>query len=555
MKIKRTILAPVLVATFAMATGGWFLQRGIGQERNLYANARLFEDVLRFVSESFVDQKQAPELYRMAIDGMLEQLGDPHTSLMVASDYERLRLQTQGEYGGIGVQIDRRNGWITVIAPLPGTPGARAGLQAGDRIIEVEGESTRGWDVDMAVSQLRGPKGSPVNIKVARGGVEEPIPVRIVREEIHIQAVPSAYMMPGDVGYVEMVSFSESSTSELREAVRRLRGEGARGLILDLRRNPGGLLDQGVSVADLFLDRGQTVVETKGRVANQNQRASARSGDQFEGMPVVVLVDRQSASASEIVAGALQDHDRALVLGRTTYGKGSVQTLFPLTGDNWLKITTARWYTPVGRSIQKPYGIDAHGAEEPGVLPGVSVAPFDSDEDEDRPEYRTDGGRTVYGGGGIHPDLVVAPDTLTLVERAYRTATLGSADFPAAQLSFAVDYIRQNPGLQPRFEVTPAMRNAYFRSLREHGVGVDREAFDAASDWVDQEIGYHITYSKWGEQAARERVNEDDRQVRAAAELLRRATTPASLFTLTASYDPERVGAAPAGGSPVAAGR
>jgi carboxyl-terminal processing protease len=553
MKIKRTILAPVLVATLAMATGGWFLQRGVGQERNLYANARLFEDVLRFVSESFVDQKQPTELYQMAIDGMLEQLGDPHTSLMVASDYERLRMQTQGEYGGIGVQIDRRNGWITVISPLPGTPGARAGLQAGDRIIEVNGESTRDWDVDMAVSQLRGPKGSPVNIRVARGGVEEPIPVRIVREEIHIQAVPSVYLMDGDVGYVEMVSFSESATNELRQAVQRLRSEGARGVILDLRRNPGGLLDQGVSVADLFLDRGQTVVETKGRVANQNQRASARSADQFPGLPVVVLVDQQSASASEIVAGALQDHDRALVLGRTTYGKGSVQTLFPLPGQNWLKITTARWYTPVGRSIQKPYGIDAHMVEEPG-MPGPMAVPV-PDDDADRPEYQTDSGRTVYGGGGIHPDLVIMPDTLTLDERAYRSATLRSPDFFGARLAFAVEYIRRNPGLERGFDVTEAMRDAYFRQLNESGIQVDRAIFDLAERWVDQEIAYEITYSKWGEQAARQRINAEDPQVLAAAQLLSRATTPASLFALAASYDPASVELRSAGAEPVTAGR
>lgn len=197
MKIKRTILAPVLVAATALATGGWFLQRGVGQERNIYANARLFEDVLRYVSDSFVDSKEPAELYRMAVDGMLTELGDPHTSLMVAKDYERLRLQTQGEYGGIGVQIDKRNDWITVIAPLPGTPGARAGLQAGDQIIEVDGESTKDWSTDIAVSKLRGAPGSKVEIKIARTGADQPIPISLVREEIHLQAVPSAYMLPG----------------------------------------------------------------------------------------------------------------------------------------------------------------------------------------------------------------------------------------------------------------------------------------------------------------------------------------------------------------------
>jgi carboxyl-terminal processing protease len=538
MKINRALMAPLLVAGIAMATGGWFLQRGIGQERNIYANARLFEDVLRFVSSNFVDEKQPSELYQMAIDGMLEELGDPHTSLMPARDYEQLRMQTQGEYGGIGVQIDRRNGWITVIAPLPGTPGARVGLQAGDQIIEVDGESTRDWDTDMAVSRLRGPKGSAVNIKVARMGAEQPLPIRIVREEIHIRAVPSAYMMDGGVGYVELVSFSESSTNELKNAIQQLRSEGARGLILDLRRNPGGLLEQGVAVSDLFLTRGQVVSETKGRASNQNHRMVARTADQFPGLPVVVLVDMFSASASEIVAGALQDHDRALVIGRTTYGKGSVQTLYPLPGQNWLKITTARWYTPVGRSIQKPYGIDApHEMELLDESPAAAAV-----DTTERPVYTTSGGRNVFGGGGIHPDLVIAPDTLTLEERAYRMATLRSAGFRGAQTAFAVAMLRQNPGLQPGFAVTPAMREAYYRQLAESEVVVDRATFDAARRWVDQEIGYEITYSKWGEQAARQRSNVTDTQVAAAYDLLRRATTPESLFALATDFDAAREG-------------
>jgi carboxyl-terminal processing protease len=533
MKIKRTLMAPLLVAGIAMATGGWFLQRGVGQERNIYANARLFEDVLRFVSEHFVDAKQPAELYQMAITGMLDELGDPHTSLMPAREYERLRLQTQGEYGGIGVQIDRRNGWITVIAPLPGTPGARAGLRAGDQIIEVNGESTREWDTDMAVSRLRGPKGSKVDIIVARVGADQPIPIQITREEIHIQAVPSAYLMDGNVGYVEMVSFSESSTEELKQAIQKLRAEGARGVVLDLRRNPGGLLDQGVSVADLFLERGMVISETKGRAANQNLRMVSRTADQFPGLPIVVLVEPLSASASEIVAGALQDHDRALVIGRTTYGKGSVQTLFPLSGQNWLKVTTARWYTPVGRSIQKPYGIDAgHPVEIGDESPAAAAV-----DTTDRPQYTTDGGRIVYGGGGIHPDLLISPDTLTLEERTYRMATLRSAGFRSAQTAFSVAVIGQHPNLQPGFEVTDDMRDLYYRQLQRNDVTLERTVYDAAQSWVDQEIAYEITYSKWGELAGRQRLNRDDRQVTAAAELLRRASTPESLFSLAASHE------------------
>jgi carboxyl-terminal processing protease len=553
MKIRRTVLAPVMVAATALATGGWFLQRGVGAERNIYANARLFEDVMRYVSDSFVDSKEPAELYRMAIDGMLGELGDPHTTLMVAKDYERLRMQTQGEYGGIGVQIDKRNGWITVIAPLPGTPGARAGLQTGDQISEVDGESTKDWTTDIAVSKLRGPQGSKVDIKIARLGADQPIPISLVREEIHLQAVPSAYMIPGNIGYVELVSFSEGATEDLRQAIEKLRGEGARGIILDLRSNPGGLLEQGVAISDLFLERGKVVVETRGRAANQNHRALARTPDQFPGLPIVVLVEPQSASASEIVAGALQDHDRALVLGRTTYGKGSVQTLFPLSGENWLKITTARWYTPVGRSIQKPYGIDApHEVEsdddelEPAATP--------QDQKQDRPEYRTDAGRTVYGGGGIHPDVLLMPDTLTADEKLYRQETLKQwAKYVNARMLFAVEFLRSSPGLRPDFEVTPAVRDAFFATLPKHGVKLDKALFDRAARLVSSELGIEVTYSKWGQQAVRQRTNGEDPQVAAAADLLRKASSPQSLFALAAAYEAQQkataarsAGAAPA---------
>jgi carboxyl-terminal processing protease len=527
-------MAPVLVAGLAMATGGWFLQRGIGEERNIYANARLFEDVLRYVSEHFVDVKEPAQLYQMAIDGMLSELGDPHTAVMPARDYDQLRLQTQGEYGGIGIQIDRRGGWITVIAPLPGTPGARAGLQTGDQIVEVNGESTRDWDTDMAVQRLRGPRGSTVRIVIARPGVDQPIPLEITREEIRIQAVPSAYVMDGNIGYVELATFAETSTDELRRAIQRLRTDGVTGLILDLRRNPGGLLEQGAAVADLFLDRGQVIVETKGRAQNQNHRMVARTADQFPGLPIVVLVDPGSASASEIVAGALQDHDRALVLGRTTYGKGSVQTLFPLTGENWLKITTARWYTPVGRSIQKPYGIDVHPVE----LDDGSAAQQDT---LTRPAYRTDSGRIVYGGGGIHPDVVVSPDTLTLSERAYRQAVIRRiTEFRAAQTAMAVAIMRNFPQLRQGFDVTLAMRDIYFRELQSREVVTDRAVFDAAQRIIDMEIASEVTYSKWGEQVRTQRQNAGDAQVLVAADLLRRATSPQSLFTLAAEFNAAR---------------
>jgi carboxyl-terminal processing protease len=549
MKINRAIMAPLLVAGAALATGGWFLQRGAEQERNVYANSQLFEQVLHYVSEAFVDEKEPSELYQMAIDGMLESLDDPHTGFLPAQEYETLRIATQGQYGGIGISIAKRSGWVTVIAPLPGTPGERAGLQAGDQIIEVNGETTREWTDDEAVARLRGPKGTPVDIKVARVGLDQPIAFRIVRDEIHVRSVPAAYMIEDGVGYVELNVFSESATQEVRDAIAKLQGEGARGIILDMRGNSGGLLEEGVSVSDLFLDAGKSVVETRGRFQDprNSEKLNASHPDEFPGLPVVVLVGPGSASATEIVAGALQDHDRALIVGRPTFGKGSVQTVFRLQGGNHLKLTTARWYTPSGRSIQRPYN-DEH--------PIVEGAPADTPEGgttaatkEDRPEYRTDAGRVVYGGGGITPDLDIMPDTTTLAERPLIEA-LQRQDWPKyiteTRFRFGVEYVKNHPELKPGFPVTDAMLNDFYTSLMDAGFKIDRATYDAGKRWIAYQLASEITVSKWGQQERRRRENSDDHQVRTAIELLRKASTPESLFTLAKQHEAVLKGAGPA---------
>lgn len=533
MKMKRTVFTPVIVALVAIGSGGWFLQRSAGQEKTVYANAQLFGDVLKRVSSNFVDPKDAGELYQKAIDGMLDQLGDPHSVFMPAKEYERLRTDTQGQYGGIGIQISKRGDYVTVISPLPGTPAERLGLRAGDAIVEVDGVSAKGWSDDMAMSKLRGPVGKAVKMKIARPGVPDPMPFNIVREEIHIKAVPSAFMIGNGVGYVELVIFSETSTSELRAAIRKLQSQGAKSIVLDLRRNPGGLLDQGALVSDLFLKKGDVVLQTKGRTANMNETLVAVDADEFPGMPIAVLVGPNSASAAEILAGALQDHDRALVVGTTSYGKGSVQTTFPLGNGNVLKLTTARWYTPSGRSIQKPYGIGAAPASDSA---GGTAAPSD-DSTKNKPKFKTDGGRMVYGGGGIVPDLIVQLDTISSSERVL-LQDLGKfgQQYAAARLAYAVDYLRRSPNLRQDFTVTPQMLGEFYSALQSHGVKVDRKAYDAAAAWVTEDVAYEITYSKWGEQGARQRVNRVDPQVVAASRLLQKASDPASLFKLASDY-------------------
>lgn len=530
MKIKRAVLAPLTIAAVALATGGWFLQRGVSSEGNVYTQARLFEEVLHRISDDYVDAKDPSSLYKMAINGLIYELGDPYTAFMTPEDYKELKVTTQGEYGGIGSEITKRDGWVTILAPLPGSPSERAGLHAGDKIVEIDGVSTKGWSQDDAVAKLRGPKGSTVEFKVARAGMDDLITFKLVREEIQVKSVRTSYLMPDGVGYIELRVFSENTAGELRSAIDGLRKEGMKGLIVDVRGNPGGLLDQAISASDLFLKRGQPVSELRGRVAGMNQKFVAQSPDQYPGLPVVVLTGPQTASASEILAGALQDHDRALVVGQTTFGKGLVQTLFQLPAGHWLKMTTARWYTPVGRSIQSPHAMGM-SPEEGEVVD--SVAP----EKIEREAYRTDGGRTVYGGGGITPDLLIEPDKFTEAEIEFLKAVQKhGSKFYDLLYKYALDYHRQRANLQPGFVVTADQLDGFYKVLNENEVPVSRELFDGARRWLGQELGYQVAYARWSPQEARKRANAEDPQVKVAAELLRSSRDPQALFRQAEQY-------------------
>lgn len=533
MRIARGLRVPLFVALVGLVSGGWLLQRSGDSGEDVYTQARLFEEVLHRIAEEYVEEKDAAELYRMAIDGLLDELGDPHTAFMTPDEYESLRISTTGEYGGLGIQIGVRNDWVTVIAPLPGTPAERAGLQAGDRIVEVDGESTRGWNEDKAVSRLRGPNGSTVAIEIARLGVEQSIPFTITREEIHVQSVRNAFMVEQGIGYIGLNVFSETSTQEVRTAIDNLRRQGMRALVLDLRSNPGGLLEQSITLSDLFLDRGEQISEVRARDPRERQEFRARTPDQYPTLPMVVLVNGISASASEILAGALQDHDRALVLGETTYGKGSVQTLYNLDNGYALKLTTARWFTPAGRSIQRENDEDEDVVvfdEEAAVDPSAAAVEIAPDSTLER--FRTDAGRIVLGGGGIRPDLIVR-DTLTPDERRFYSQVYEDAStYMDVKYRFVVGYAHEQGDLQESFVVTDATLDAFYRELTEAGLEVSRENFEAAREPLRRQLGYEITQTEFNEQAARRRANAEDPQVQVAIEILRQATDPMSVFAI-----------------------
>jgi carboxyl-terminal processing protease len=542
--IKRTVVAPVMVAGVALVSGGWLLQNGVGGQQSVFQRARLFDEVINYVESRYVEPHSQSDLYQKATEGLLSELGDPHTTFMTAEEYDDLHRQTSGEYGGLGIQISSRDGWVTAVSVLPGTPAEAAGMRVGDRFLEINGQSAEGWTDDQAVKELKGRPGTVANLKVQRVGVAQPIQFNITRQVIQLRSVPYAYMVAPGVGYANLVMFSSSSTEELRAAIDSLRAQGARSLVLDLRSNPGGLLDQGVSVSDLFLPRGQEIVETRARDPRESETFSATTPESYEGLKVAVLVDGYSASAAEIVAGALQDHDRAVVLGSTTYGKGSVQSLFPLSGGNFLKMTTAKWYTPVGRSIQK----EARAGQESGVeeqpeAVGADGTPVTRDTTT-RVPYRTDSGRTVYGGGGIVPDVTVRQDTATAAEKAFfEAASQNAGKFQDALFTYSVAYERAHPELRPDFQVTPQMRREFYDRLRAGGVNVTWEVFEGAQRFIDAQLVDEIARSKFGASVAVRRNDPQDRVLQEAIRLLQAAPNQQALIQMV-QRQPQQTAAA-----------
>ncbi|HEX4574996.1 MAG TPA: S41 family peptidase [Gemmatimonadales bacterium] len=531
----RTILVVATVTGMALATGGWLLQRETAPVGSVYQQARLFEDVLAHVADFYVDSVDEHRLYQMAIDGMLDQLHDPYSVFLKRDDFRNLTEQTTGNYGGLGIQIDVRDGWITVVAPLLDTPAERVGIQSADQIIALDGRSTEGWKQDQAVKELRGQPGTPVELKVRRVGVEQPLTFKLTRATIHVRSVQVAMMLDDKVGFVVLNTVSETSADELTQAVGDLVKKGMKSLVLDLRGNPGGLLDQGVGVSELFLDPGQEVVSTRGRAPLSTRTFRDTKPQLWPGLPVVVLVNGGTASAAEIISGALQDHDRAVIVGTPTFGKGLVQSLWQLTPETALKLTTARWYTPSGRTIQrKSKNEQEQVAQAEAAELGRDTTKLDSSL-----VFHTDRGRVVIGSGGIRPDLFIVPDTFTTAERTFMKA-LGNKIpvFRDVLSTYALELKATNKLPSPSFTVTDEMVNEVLRRMRARGVGVADTVVAGARPLLAQELGYEAARYVFGRSSEVRRRMDEDRQVRAALALAHRAKSPEDLLAIAAAQAP-----------------
>ncbi|MBL8997092.1 MAG: S41 family peptidase [Gemmatimonadales bacterium] len=516
-------LALIALVAFPMVGAAFVVQ-----EQGARNSARLFDQVLSIVSDRFVDSISTGALYEKAARGLVEALEDPYSQLYTPKDLEEFNTTTGGFYGGIGMLIEDHEGSIMISKVYPNTPAEEAGIREGDRIVGVDTASTRGWTTAQVSAGLKGRPGTQVKARFLRPGVAQPFEVEFTRRTIRIPAIPFALMLEEKVAYIPLQQFNETTTREFADNLRRLQAEGAKGVVLDLRRNTGGFLDQALQLTNFFLPRGKELATVRGRVGPP-ERYVAEADPIAPTIPLVILTDGYSASASEIVAGALQDHDRALIVGTTSFGKGLVQSVYQLDGGYAIKLTTGKWYTPSGRSIQKERHLDGNGNY-------VEVTPDSLETDAvrlARPQFKSDGGRIVYGGGAITPDVIVPYDTLSTAEQK-----LARALVPRSQDVYLVldDYAFSLKGsLTPDFTVSPAMRSEFLKRLTAKGVTVESTDWTAGQRYVDRLLTDRVARRAFGDSTWKRRDVKEDPQLLKAIELLKKGRTTAELLALAGS--------------------
>ena len=543
-KFFRLLLIAVLVSVLPSA-----LARAeddvAARRREFYDSLKILGDVYERVINNYVDEVDPHEIMEAGINGMLERL-DPHSNYLPPVNYEDLMMSTEGEFGGLGISINVRDHYPTVVSPIEGTPAYYMGIQGGDQIIEIEGKSSYDFTSREAVKLLRGAPGTKAHILIGRPGVERPIPLTITRDIIKIESVPYAFMIE-DIGYIRVQNFARTTTDELVEKLDQLTAAGMRGLILDLRFNPGGLLDSAQGVSELFLEHDKMVVFTKGRLLSQNKPFLSQSrGKIYNEVPTVVMINGSSASASEIVAAAIQDHDAGLVVGKTSFGKGSVQTVFRLDEDEALKLTTARYYTPSGRSIHKER---SRQEEEMLIDPEAEDADLQTDPAEaevqrfDREKFFTDSGRVVYGGGGITPDIEIDQDYLSDFEIA--------VERDGALFNFAVDYASQHEDVPADFQVSEQTFRDFRESLKQREnideylgdfeLTMSDSLLDANAEFLKRGIRRELARRVQGPQAAYQVALEADTQLHEVLDLFRKAHALPELLALAVEWNEEQM--------------
>ena len=516
--MRRSRFFPAVLATVALsaALGGVFGNSVVQSQDEFSTQYRLFTTALAAVEREYVEELPSDRLVYGAIEGMLKTL-DPHSSFFDPKQYAQMRERQHGSYYGLGITIQVIDGDITVMTIFEGSPAFKQGLRRGDVIARIEGEDTKGWTSDQAVKRLKGPKGTKVNISLRRRGADELINMDVIRDEVNITTVRGAFMMDKETGYVKLAEFSETSDRELGAALEQLTAKGMKRLVFDLRDNPGGLLDQAIRIGNRFLPQGELIVYQKGRAENSDQEYRAVDKSDYTSLPLVVLVNRNSASASEIVSGALQDHDRGVIVGETTFGKALVQSVYRISNEAGVAVTTGRYYTPSGRLIQRPW--DAKFDEY------YTYALRDQKEEQRSSadlKY-TDAGRKVYGGGGVQPDKffggpVEGFNPSIFGRMLYGRQTFANfADQFRAEGDTRLSAANKNKKAIARgFAIDDAMMADYRALLAQQKVKIDEAAFKQDEPFIRAMIHYDIDLALFGIDEARKNLIAADPQAQFA---------------------------------------
>jgi len=480
-------------------------------EEDVDNSLKLFSNLLGLVEENYATEVDSDKAVYGAIDGMLRTL-DPHSKFFDPKAFSSLREDQRGKYYGLGITVTTRFGKVTVVSPpFLGSPAEKVGLRVGDVISHVNGEPTQGMDLNEVVSKLKGPRGTSVKIRVVRPGTEEAIEMSVIRDEIAKFTISNAFMLRQRVGYIKLDSFAETTGAELRDALRKLDYKNLDGLVFDLRNNPGGLLQEAIEVCETFLDKGQMIVETRGRTKGSNKPYASQKLNAENHFPLVVLINAQSASASEIVAGAIQDHDRGLIVGQTSFGKGLVQSVYPLSKNAGLALTTQKWYTPSGRLIQRDYSqisqFDYYNHRE--------TTPAKHDDIK-----HSDVGRLVYGGGGITPDYLVEEPK----SNSFQTLMVSRFAF----YTFVRDFLAKHPPIDSSFQVSDALLGEFKQHLTKRGIQFSEKDFQDNRDYLKRLIRYEVVYNRFGVSEAARVLLEGDPQVLKAIDLIPEARDLAS---------------------------
>jgi carboxyl-terminal processing protease len=523
---SRFLLALALIGGATLA-GGVFAGKLHATPEREAPSLDEYADILTTLSDWAPEPIAADKIVYASIHGMLARL-DPHTAFLEPDEFSAMKEKQHGSFYGLGIQIQKRMGKITVIAPIEGTPAYRMGIRSGDIITHIGTEELKeDITTDDVVRKLRGPKGTTVNITIRRVGFPEPIALTITRAEVPTKSVRYAFMLEPGVGYIMLSDFTHTSSKELYEAIEKLEKQGMKKLLFDLRGDPGGVLEQAVDVTDVFVPKGSMVVYTKGRTASSAQEYFAPGDGPHFDAPLVVLVNRGSASASEIVAGAIQDHDRGLIVGQRTWGKGLVQSVYTLSYGAGLALTTARYYTPSGRWIQRDYSdLLAY------VNPGDPDSAAETGEEAPHPTaesavFYTDAGRPVYAQGGITPDVIVKNDR--------DSKLLQQLLARYAFFNYAVDWLSRHPNATIDFEVTPEIRDDFFQFVEKSAKYSTAEelkkayADDPNRSLVDLAMKIEVVNAKFGPEAGRKVFVSGDPQIQKALTEFGEASRIASL--------------------------